>query len=86
MDCAVMLPMVTGTPSTRDAAASSCGRRSPIRGTISKWIAPQMTANRNHADSISQNDQRAMAPVALSSGDGTGVKSFIMKLGMWQEL
>ena len=29
-------PMVTGTPSTREAVASRRGRRSPIRGTISQ--------------------------------------------------
>ena len=76
----------TVTPSAREAVASSCGRSSPIRGTMSKCNAPHPTANRNHASSNKPSDHRATKAHVRNSGEGTGVRSSMVCVSVCQEL
>ena len=77
VEYALMDSTRTGTPKAWDAKRSSCGRSSPIRGTITRCKTPQDIASRNHAASKALNDQRATAALAFSSSDGAGLRSSI---------
>ncbi len=67
LDCAATAPIRTLTPSACVARASSCGRNSPIRGTITQCSAPQAKPSSSHAKTTAANSQRDRLDQVFSS-------------------
>ena len=76
-DVAAIEPMRTGTPSSRPAVASSCGRNSAIRGTIQPCSAPQAMPKTSHIPSTRPSTHGAVTAASLRRREERGVGSVI---------
>ena len=77
---AEMSPMCTGTPKALLACLSSCGRNSPIRGTIQPCKAPQPARSSRETANTTQKIHCAKAAYKRSRREGVGVESFMSDL------
>ena len=64
-----MAPMRSSIPSKRVACASSIGRNSPIRGTMTQCSVPQASRNISHAPSNNHKEPRAKADRFFSNAE-----------------
>ena len=60
----------TGTPSALLACASSCGRNSPIRGTIQPWRTSQLKPKSSQAAATSHSKPRMATAIHRRRNDG----------------
>ena len=72
-----MLPICTTAPKVREAWSSSQGRKSSIRGTMTKCKATQISPSSNQPPATSRSAHLAATPMAKSKREGAGSVSVI---------